>query len=280
MALDWSADVWALRYGIGRGMEYGGEISWLIKSGVDQKSEPYRYFFSLHWSLGQIGGLGFDEAHAQTIEERIFATFVTFISFAVGSYVIGVLTSTMTRLNILAGDSASQIVTLRRYLQENHISTTLSARVQRNALHRLKEQEAMTAEWSVRLLEFVSEPLKEAMHFELHAGLLSEHNFFKRFCSLHPEVMRKVCHSAVTQKSMSSGDVIFSKGELPAHPAMFFVKEGTLEYARGNGIATEHVERNGFACEATLWTVWMHRGTLTAITECRLAVRNERRLAC
>ena len=85
---------------------------------------------------------------------------------------------------------------------------------------------------SVKLLDLVSEPLRAELHFELHAPELAEHPFLRRYCELHPEVMSKVCHGALSLKQMSSGDAIFNQGELPAEPQMLFVLAGAIANLR------------------------------------------------
>lgn len=121
----------------------------------------------------------------------------------------------------------------------------------------------------MRLLEIVSEPLRAELHFQLYSSLLVVHPFLSCFCELHPEVMSKVCHSAVSTKLLSCGDVAFSQAEIPNSPQILFVWEGALEY-RKDGDSPVEVGKGQWVAEGTLWTNWMHRGTLQAKEECRL----------
>jgi len=52
---------------------------------------------------------------------------------------------------------------------------------------------------------------------------------------------------------------------------MYFVWKGCVSYVCGYGDGVTCKERVWIA-EATLWTRWRHRGTLTATSECKLAV--------
>jgi len=255
-------------YGLGA----AGPDTWLQHTGKDIDSDDLGHWYavSFHWSLAQFSGLGFDEFHAVNVQERIFAIVVTFMAFAVASAVVSSLTSTLTRLHILASTFEKQVNTLRRYLAENGISPDLSLRVQRNAQHRLKEQQLLTDEGDVKLLELVSEPLRAEMHFELYSPVLSAHPFLKRYCEFHPEVMYRVCHNAVSMKSLSPGDVVFNKGEIPAEPQMLFVHKGTCTYEMEDEQVPEEVHRARWVAEGNLWTTWMHRGKLQAKTDCRL----------
>mmetsp|Transcript_54817 Transcript_54817/g.123427 ORF Transcript_54817/g.123427 Transcript_54817/m.123427 type:complete len:369 (-) Transcript_54817:11-1117(-) len=250
------------------------EDTWLNHAGKEAVDIGHWYAICFHWSLAQFSGLGFDEFYAYTIGERIFAIIVTFIAFAIASAVVSSLTSTLTRLHILASTFEKQVSTLRRYLKENEISTDLSLRVQRNAQHRLKEQQHLTDERDVKLLELVSDPLRAELHFELYEPVLAAHHFMRRYCEIHQEVMVKVCHQAVAIKALSAGDVVFTKGEIPSKPQMLFVHKGILNYEMEEGQMVEVSRQNRarWVAEANLWTTWMHRGKLQAKTDCRLLV--------
>jgi len=255
-------------YGLGQ----EGPDGWVHQNNIDLGDDlGHWYAVSFHWSLAQFSGLGFDEIRVCNLKERIFSIGVTFVAFAVASAVVSSLTSTLTRLHILASAVEKQVSTLRRYLSENGITTDLSLRIQRNAQHRMREQQHLLDETNVKLLELVSEALRAEMHFELYSPLLSEHPFLKRYCEVHREVMTKVCHSAVSRKSISRGDVVFNTGELPSDPQMLFVESGMLEYEMEDRLP-EEVGKKRWIAEANLWTTWMHRGKLQAKTDCRLLV--------
>jgi len=257
-------------YALGRS-DQNGQNTWMQASGLAEKSVGELYMISFHFSLAQFSGLGFDEVHAQNMVERFFAIFVTFIAFAVASFVVSSLTSTMTRLQMVAGKQSMQFTMLRRYLEEKAVSADLKVRIMRTVQHRVKEQERHTAEGDVNLLEHLSEPLKIHLNFELRSKTFSWHPFMKRFCSSHPEVMGKVCHSCVSFTSVSSGDIVFSQGEQPDHGQMLFVEDGTFVYRRTKGTTKEViVYREQWIAEAFLWTTWVHRGTLEGKAESRL----------
>jgi hypothetical protein len=82
--------------------------------------------------------------------------------------------------------------------------------------------------------------------------------------------MRKVCHLATRFEIVSTGDIIFNAGEVPTQPVMYIVVYGELIYDC-HGIETE-VNVGTSISEATLWTQWMHRGVLTATSDCRLCL--------
>lgn len=125
----------------------------------------------------------------------------------------------------------------------------------------------------VDLLHSISEPLLIEIHFEMYTPALKEHPFFKSYIGTCPQVMRKVCHTAVSASMFHKGDVIFHAGEIPSPPKMYFVWSGTMQYEKINGSMTL-VNQGQSVSEAVLWTKWAHRGLLTALGNCRLCTIN------
>jgi len=235
-----------------------------------------QYTWSLHWSLAQFPGEQvFKPAnHA----ERSFALAVLFLFFVVAAMFVSSITTSMTRLQIIAGKQSSQFADLRRYLVDNQISRQLAVRVQRNAQHAIAEHSRNIPEKSVELLALISGPLHAELHFEVYSPVLLLHPFFSTFHDFNPLAVQKLCHTAVSAHTVSQGDVLFSDFETPARPRMFFIVSGSMEYtgrrralAPRPGDAGPLARRLGagdWVCEAVLWTRWKHRGTLTAQSDC------------
>lgn len=254
-------------YGIAN-MGSEDDQTWLKEYKFHGTSFGSRYTMSMHWSLSQFAG-GMDEITPESVGERVFAMIIFLIAFVVAAVFVSSITSSMTQLNIIGSQRSQQLSVLRRYLTQSKISSKLALRVQRNAQHAMNEQQRLMPESSVELLTLVSEPLRSELHFEMYSPIFSQHPFFSHYTMEAPQVMRKVCHYASAMSLVSSGDVIFSTGEIPAEPKMYVVCSGTLQYTHDDGMIST-VEKGRFLAEATLWTKWMHRGVLTATSDCRL----------
>jgi len=246
------------------------EDTWLQRHGFDTVSLEMKYFTALHWSLLQFAG-GTDEIVPQNTGERIYAVLVFIVAFVLAAVFVGRLTSSMTQLHMLSRKDVEKFQTLKRYLLKNQISAMLSFRVMHNAQHALAETQRFMEESRVELLGIISEPLRVEIHFELYAPVLEVHPFFQCFIDACPQVMKKVCHAAVSQLLVSNGDVIFMPGEVPASPRMFIVCIGELSYTYVNG-AVHLVQSSQWLSEAALWTSWTHQGMLRAASDCRLCL--------
>lgn len=257
-----------LWYAVGGASDEGS--SWVDKAGYTRNPIADRYFISLHWSIAQFAG-GMDEVTPGNSNERIFAIGMFILAFIVASVFVSSITSSMTQLNIIGSHQSQQISTLRRYLHQNGISNKLAVRIQRNAQHALTEQLRTLPEGSVTLLSLVSEPLRVEIHLEMYAPILNVHPFFAKYIEECPQVMRKVCHIATCVMMVSVGDVIFCAGEIPSQPKMYIISSGQLEYETSNENKIP-IGEDQWVSEATLWVEWMHRGSFSATSDCRLCV--------
>jgi hypothetical protein len=169
-----------------------------------------------------------------------------------------------------------QLAALRRYLIENRMPHLLQVRIQRNAQKFLANESQSTREDQVELLRFVSRPLMMELHFELYHRSFSDHPFVSRYliCSVHEGTslaMQRICDEAVKIHVFAEADLIFSAGEKPLVPSMYFVCGGDVRYGDESWSAQD-VPVGQWLSEPTLWTEWIHRGTCLAQSSSRLAL--------
>lgn len=215
------------------------------------------------------GDPGYEDRGPVSMSERIFTVLVLIFGWFVSAAFVGSLTTAMTRLHLIASKTSHQFSALNRYLSDYGISRELSLRVHQNARFALKEQTQHTPERNVELMALISEPLRSEIHYEMYEPVLEEHPFFYLHNTVNPISIRHICHTAVEPVSLSQGDVIFSEFEVPEIPLMRIVVRGTLEYIHA-GDKHYIVSSGSWVSEAVLWTKWAHRGTMRALTQCRL----------
>jgi len=242
--------------------------TWLRIHNFADASVELKYTTALHWSLLQFAG-GTDEIVPQNVGERVYAVGVFILAFVLASIFVGRLTSSMTQLHMLTKRDTEKFQVLKRYLSKNEVSSALAMRVIHNAQHALAETQRFMEESQVELLSIISEPLRVELHFELYAPVLSVHPFFNVLIETCPQVVKKVCHTAMSQLLVSAGDVVFMPGEVPHPPQMFIVCSGELSYHYMSG-SLAYVEAGQWLAEGTLWTNWIHQGMLKAASDCRL----------
>merc|ERR1712151_1245073 len=99
-----------------------------------------------------------------------------------------------------------------------------------------------------------------ALHMEIIAPSLDVHPFLKQFVESNSIGMRKICHTAIREVSISQGDTLFSGGDLCEQ--MYVMVSGCLEYTfmRGGAEVLKEVRAKEWLCEASLWTSWNNCG--------------------
>lgn len=243
------------------------ETTWVQVGGYQTQGVEAQYLASLHWALTQFSG-GMDEIYPASPLERLFAVLIGLSIFVVALVMLGVFTSGLTQQYIIGGSGARQLATLKRYLKQNNVSKVITKRVCRNAKHAISGD--LTPE-SVELLTVISEPLKVELAFDMYSQVLMWHPFFLGLLQENSPIMRPICHRAMHMLLLSATDNIFQMGEEPAEPKMYIVVSGSLEYTDSYGEVAQVAEKRHVA-EAVLWTNWKHRGTLTAVSDAKLAM--------
>lgn len=201
--------------------------------------------------------------------ERLFAMVTHFHSFLISCLFVSSVTTALTRLQFIRSAQSGQLSKLKRFLGERGICSSLASRVQLNARHALAEGQRNLPEHDVELLAIVSESLRAELHLELNAPVLLTYPFLALYFRINQEGLRSLCHSTVSHQACSAGDIVFCNLETPVHPHMFFVRLGMLSYTQPHR-DDESVGPGDYLAEATLWTHWMHRGTLRATTDSQL----------
>jgi len=244
------------------------DMSWLQEYGYEDQPLFDRYIMSYRWAIAQFGG-GMDEVHPRSLEEGVYALVAYISAFWSGAVFISMLTSSMTQLCIDGSHQNVQLNVLRQYLEQHGISKNLALRLNRNANHALIERRKIIPEDAVEVVALISEPLRVELRFEIYSPPLCVHPFFMSYISECPNVMKKVCHSAMSMCLVSAGDTVFFAGESPASPKLYFVNRGIMQYVTASASPTL-VSEGTWLCEASLWTAWTHRGNLSALQDCRL----------
>lgn len=251
--------------------------NWVLDQQLQDASTADLYLAALHWSITQFF-CGNSLVVPKNTGERAFNVFVLFLTIMMSASIISHLTTSMTRLSIVAAEESQKFAALQDYLSQNNISARVALRVQRNARHALHEQKRHTPEHDIELLGLVSQPLRIELHYEVHMPALLKHPFFEFYLIECPDFMRIVCHEAISQLSLSYGDLLFSQGvDNVRH--MYFLVSGKMLYSqveiKGDmvtGQTRTTVTEGEWACEPVLWTYWGHQGSMRAKAESQLAI--------
>eukprot|EP00930_Biecheleria_cincta_P048709 TRINITY_DN33988_c0_g1_i1.p1 TRINITY_DN33988_c0_g1~~TRINITY_DN33988_c0_g1_i1.p1 ORF type:complete len:714 (+),score=91.84 TRINITY_DN33988_c0_g1_i1:264-2144(+) len=247
--------------------------NWVKSEGMEGETFWYRYCTSFSWAWIQFSG---DVAIApQNEAEQTYATVVQCVAFVFSVLVISNLTTVMTQVQMHDSQRKKQLQVLQCYLLDSNVSAVLATRVLDNAVFLLEEKKRNPPEHTVELLQEISTPLLKELRYSRHQPALTSHPFFMLYDTRNPFGMRNVCHSAMRDGMVSSGDIIFSPDEESLEPCLYFVTKGSLAYAADmwNGERLTHIKPGTCVNEAALWlSKWRQIGTLYGHEPCQMLV--------
>eukprot|EP00930_Biecheleria_cincta_P036956 TRINITY_DN25338_c0_g1_i1.p1 TRINITY_DN25338_c0_g1~~TRINITY_DN25338_c0_g1_i1.p1 ORF type:complete len:717 (-),score=105.12 TRINITY_DN25338_c0_g1_i1:314-2464(-) len=229
-----------------------------------------RYLISYHWALTQFHG-GMDEFRPANYYERAYAIFILVISTFISAGIISRLTTLTSELQMHSKGEAEQFSSLRQFLRQRDINTSLTLRIIRSARDNSRLHKSTMREHDVELLSMISKGLRVELDFQMFRPIFATHIFFERYIEEFPMVMRKISNEASKLTWVFEGDIMFSEGEQPARPRMFIPQEGTLSYidcfGRVYKIEACSTDDRPIISEPNLWTYWVHCGMLKALTK-------------
>jgi len=209
----------------------------------------------------------------QNTSECINVVCVVLFSLVVVSFFVSSLTAAISSLQSLKSLQSKQFWILRKFLKQKGVSTELTIRLTRYLT--LVTHQRHVQEQEVHLLELLSASLASDLRKALYVRYLEVHPYMRRLSKLGGHLMRDICCKAVETLSLSKEGDLFHDGSCSEH--MYFVIIGELAYRLAAGGSQSQpqsfVDAHWF-CEAVLWTSWVHRGIMTAITECDLVTLN------
>lgn len=227
-----------------------------------------RYLQAFHWAISIF--FGEHVLMPNCLTERIFTSVCLCLTFTLQIWFVSFITTAMTHLEIISTRRSSQFADLNRYMAEHNVPREVAMKVERNAQHAIREQEKNKPESSIELLALISEPLKVALHFEIHWPIVRSHPFFRCYAHVNLAGVRGICHEGIEFLSFTKDDIIFNDLEAPRKPQLLFVMSGLLQY-KGQQETIEVSSNSHWITEAVLWTPdWVHCGTLQAATDSRL----------
>lgn len=245
----------------------GTGTTWVKAGSYEDLSVDASYLVCLLWAISLFSG-GNSNIYPETSAERMYGVAAGVCSFVCVLVMLGTLTSGLTQRHIIDGSGQRQMAALKTYLRQNHIPKNLTKRLCRSAKHAISGD--LTPD-SVQLLAVISEPLKMQMHFEMYSRILLHQPFFKDLLTEGNQLVRRVCHQAMSILLLTHSDVVFEVDEEPSEPKMYLVASGSLDYTDSYG----EVEKVGDKCwiaEPVLWTRWKHRGSLVAASDVKMAM--------
>eukprot|EP00929_Paragymnodinium_shiwhaense_P055186 TRINITY_DN27679_c0_g1_i1.p1 TRINITY_DN27679_c0_g1~~TRINITY_DN27679_c0_g1_i1.p1 ORF type:complete len:998 (+),score=148.04 TRINITY_DN27679_c0_g1_i1:95-3088(+) len=247
--------------------------SWIRRADILDKGMQEQYVVAIHWTLCQFTPAP-TAVGPVTLRETIFNVWLIIIAMVAFSTFLGGITASMTKLRALQDNEITQQFMLRKYLSQNNVSRSLSARIFRyTEIARERHKQKMDRS-KVFLLKYLSGPLNVELQTELFEPPLMVHPFFVECKHCSAATMRDICFTALGKLHLSRGDFLFNFGST-SH-SMYIIQTGTLLYERPRRSKMKSIRRfvtlreAQWCCETVLWAPWIHHGTMSAMIECEV----------
>ncbi|CAJ1332327.1 unnamed protein product [Effrenium voratum] len=219
------ACVW---YAIGA-LEPAREDRWVYEFKLESKNLWYKYSTALHWSLTQFTPASM-EVMPQNEYERFFTVCMILSGMLIFSSFVSAITNAMNQLRNLNSWRHEQESLLRRYLGENSVTPSLTARIHNCLNKAMQHSRRRVHENEITILQLLPLSLKFELSNEIYAPAIGKHPFFTFCHSVLPSESRKIYSNAVSQKSLLISQELITTGEAGKH--MYFLVSGTLVYSR------------------------------------------------
>eukprot|EP00931_Biecheleriopsis_adriatica_P060450 TRINITY_DN36307_c0_g1_i1.p1 TRINITY_DN36307_c0_g1~~TRINITY_DN36307_c0_g1_i1.p1 ORF type:complete len:741 (-),score=129.71 TRINITY_DN36307_c0_g1_i1:82-2304(-) len=249
---------------------------WVYEHGFDSDTVHwhYQYATSLHWSVTQFTPSSMS-VQPQNMMERTFAIGIVFFALVGFSYVVGSISGSLAQLRGMTENRSRQFWELRRHMRKNHVSITLSTRIQKYVEHILDSEHENIPTKNIKLLSLLSEQLRSELECEIRMPHFAVHPLFDHLCVVSRVTIHRLANNAIQNKLLARNDTLFIPGEGATH--MYIVVAGRLVYSRVDSQGEERKELvdkgEDWIAEPVLWTsAWIHLGLLTALKESDLMV--------
>lgn len=164
---------------------------------------------------------------------------------------------------------------VHEFLCRHKISSLLSLHVRRHVDRSAADRSKETGIESSRR---VSTEIIVNLMEEMHVPVFSVHPFFVNLRTKHPHLVRELCHEALQPMLVSLDEIVFCANEVCSR--MYIVISGHVQYCAnvqqrdsansGPALVRRTLHEGKWVSEAALWTGWVHRGELRAVTDCLL----------
>lgn len=185
------------------------------------------------------------------------------------------LANVTVQLQGLRRERAARHKAVHEFLSRHRISSLLSIRVRRHVDRSHPEQ---VKDSNVDSLRRHSTEIMVDLLEEMRVPAFSEHRFFVSLRAKHPHLVRELCHEAMQPMLKCPDEIIFCAGEVCSR--MYIVVSGHVQYCAnvqqrdtvgaGPALVRRTLHGGKWLSEAALWTGWVHRGELRAVTDCLL----------
>lgn len=270
-------------YWIGMNAPTDTDIRWTATVGpggevYSDRSDVFQYMTSFHWSMAQLT-LGAIEVSATNSWERAYSIVLLLCGLLFSATLVSSLSATLIDFQMRMNETHQKVRTLRNFLRQHKVDTTLCHRVMQQAEQRVANKEKLTDE-DVPALSMLSASLRAELRFQIFCPYIQRHPLFRLWVNLSHVTARQLCFddggrgSAVNFLFLQPLDELFVSGT-KSDTAYYFIS-GELSYIQDpesspvDSLTKVPVQEGRWLSEPSLWAHWIHVGTAEAFSQCQI----------
>ncbi|CAE7705584.1 HCN4, partial [Symbiodinium sp. CCMP2456] len=238
--------------------------NWVASSDLRHRDSFFQYLTCVLWAFCQLG-VGESPWQPTNTTEMMLNSVIAFTALITAAMLISTMGGLIAGLRKLHEDEKTQFRLLRRYLQKHDIPLDLGHRVTQFLEHQYTErQHARSSQMQVPLLDLLSRPMLQELHFEQHRVALCKIGAIKALLTeddVHcHHALHRMAHDSLFPFVAAKGDVIFVGGNIAT--TAYLKMTGHLSYTKDGEF--QFIDDARWVAEICLWAPWVHLGVLEA----------------
>jgi len=252
---------------------------WYAARNVEEDHDRFDYSLAFYWSATIMTTGASMLMPTNTSEIWCIIIFAIF-GFIFTSVMISSLLAAVMDYQDRNRQRSEKLKTLRQFLLQHNVDSTLSLTLQREAKERIFTNKRLS-EQDVTALYLISPLKRSELWYSIYRHRIADNAFIRTVNIVTGEVIKEICFCAVALNTYEPGTFVFE----PQMKAMgaYLVCCGSLEYlsrtqsnsnagfpADSDANLTSLLSKGHWVSEMALWTHWVHRGWLEVTTPSEL----------
>ncbi|CAE7902747.1 HCN4 [Symbiodinium microadriaticum] len=238
--------------------------NWVASSDLRFRDSFFQYLTCVLWAFCQLG-VGESPWQPTNTTEMMLNSVIAFTALITAAMLISTMGGLIAGLRKLHEDEKTEFRLLRRYLQKHDIPLDLGHRVTQFLEYQYTERQlARSSQMQVPLLDLLSRPMLQELHFQQHRVALCKIGAIKALLTeddVHcHHALHRMAHDSLYPSVAAKGDVIFVGGNIAT--TSYLKMNGRLSYTKDGEF--QFIDDARWVAEICLWAPWVHLGILEA----------------